>query len=295
MRRPLRFWRRCCQAAVVLGFIVVPLLNARGITVISGNLLSLEVFGLTFVDPLALLQTLAGGCPTAKGVMGATLVLLVTLLLGRVFCGWMCPYGLASELVFAVRGKQKARQKAGIAARAHEVDIRPCAARIVVAVLGLLAVLLLLPGPYLNQLSMPGWYTRAMQHAALFGLPLFGALLFPALLLLEGFAGSRVWCRCLCPQSVLLSLVAAFPRLGLRRRFVRTQCACAGNDRPCLAACSLALNPRELTIIQRLDCTNCGDCVDACRLRGKALRFSLRGETPGVAANCPEREERYEH
>lgn len=276
MRPSLFVWRRFCQVLIAIGCIVVPLLNARDITILAGNLLSLDFFGLTFVDPLALLQTLAGGWPAAKAVTGAALVLLTALLLGRVFCGWMCPYGLASELVFAIRNRQRAQKKAITATRTNDAGLHPFAVRATVAGLGLLVVLLFLPEPRLNQLSMPGWYTRALQHAVFFSLPLHGALLFPALLLLEGLTGSRFWCRYLCPQSVLLSLFAALPRLGLRLHFIRRQCACSRNDRPCLAACSLALNPRHITTAQRLSCTNCGDCVDACRSRGKALRLSFR-------------------
>jgi ferredoxin-type protein NapH len=282
----LLFWRRCCQTIIALGFIVVPLCNVRGITVISGNLLSLEFFGVTFIEPLALLQTLAGGWPTAKALTGAALVLLIAFLLGRVFCSWMCPYGLASELVFAIRGKRRARIRAETAL-AHDAGIRPFATRVAVTALGLLAVLLFLSDPCLNQLSMPGWYTRALQHTAFFGFPpLYGVLLFVAPLLLEGFTGSRFWCRCLCPQATLLALAAVLSRSGLRLRFTHKQCACAGNDRPCLTACSLALNPREITFVQRLDCTNCGNCVDVCRLRGKALRLSLRDGTSAVATQA---------
>ncbi|MCL2789355.1 MAG: 4Fe-4S binding protein [Desulfobulbus sp.] len=275
MKPPLLFWRRGCQALIALGFIALPLFNARGISVIAGNLLSFDFFGLSVVDPLALLQTLAGGWPAPKAMAGAALALLIALLLGRVFCGWMCPYALASEIVFAISAKRRAHQKT-VATLAHETDIRPFMVRAAVAGLGLFAVLLFLPAPYLNQLSMPGWYTRALQHAAFFGLPLYGALLFPALLLLEGFTGNRFWCRYLCPQSVLLSLFAALPWLGLRLCFVRKQCGCAQNDRACLAACSLALNPRKITLAHRLGCTNCGDCVDVCRSRGRALRLSFR-------------------
>ena len=295
MKAPLLFWRRCCQALVALGFIVVPLLNARGITVISGNLLSLDVFGLSFVDPLAFLQTLAGGRPAPKAVAGAALVLLTALLLGRVFCSWICPYGLASEWACAIRGKRPARVREESAPK-HDAGIRAFAVRAAVALFGLLAVLLFLPEPLLNQLSMPGWYTRALQHAALFGFPpLYGVLIFLALLLAEAFTGRRFWCRCLCPQSVPLSLFAALSRTGLRLRFVRKQCACGGNDRPCLAACSLDLNPRDITLVQRLNCTNCGDCADACRSRGKALRLALRDPAPAVSANGSGGEERDGH
>lgn len=284
MKPPLLFWRRLCQGIIILGFAVVPLLNVRQITLISGNFLALDFFGLDFTDPLAFLQTLAGGQPGASSAVGAVLVLCVAALLGRVFCAWMCPYGLASEFVCSMSGKQRAQKKAAATARTHDGVLRPFTLRAGVAALGLFIVLLFVSEPWLNQLSMPGWYTRALQHAAFFGLPLYGALLFPALLLLEAFFGSRFWCRYLCPQSVLLSLCAALPLPGLRLRYARKQCSCAAKDRPCLTACSLALNPREITLAQRLNCTNCGDCVDACRSRGRALRLSVHGEKPDLRA-----------
>ncbi|MCL1915119.1 MAG: 4Fe-4S binding protein [Desulfovibrionaceae bacterium] len=276
MRPSLLFWRRLCQGVIALGFVVVPLLNARQVTLISGNFLSLDFFGLNFMDPLAFLQTLAGGWPSGQAVTGAIMVLLFALLLGRVFCGWMCPYGLASELVFSLRGLGRTPEKeasAGVKAAGGN----PFVFRGAATAVGLLAVLLFLPEPVLNQLSMPGWYTRVLQTVAFAGQLSGVALIFPALLLLEGITGKRFWCRYLCPQSVLLSLFAAVPRPGLRLRYIRRECSCAAKDRPCLRVCSLALNPRENSLSQRLNCNNCGDCVDACRSRGKALRLSLKG------------------
>ncbi len=280
-RPPLLFWRRVCQLAVAGGFLVVPLLNARGIAILAGNLLSLDFFGLTFADPLAVAQTLSAGAPGAKALTGAALVLLVALLLGRVFCSWMCPYGLASEWIVTAAARCRKRSIrtawAGPAATGRiDFGIRPFAARAILTAAGLAVVLAFAPEPWLNQLSMPGWYTRALQHGIFFNAALHGALFFPALLLLDGFSGRRIWCRYLCPQSVLLAACAAIPFPGLRLRFSRRRCSCAQNDRPCLTACSLALNPRLLTTAQRLECTNCGDCVDACRRKGQALRLSPR-------------------
>ncbi len=269
MKPSLRFWRVLCQVAVACGFVVVPFLNLRDITLLSGNLLSCKLFGVTFADPLAVLQTAAAGVPASSALWGGVLVLAIALALGRVFCAWMCPYGLASELVYSLVRKWRTPKTPPFS------PSRALMPKGVVTAAALLVVLLFLPEPLLNQLSMPGWYTRALQHGVFFGALLYGALFFPALLFLEALTATRFWCRWLCPQSVLLSLMTAAP-LGLRLRFARKQCDCPASDRPCLAACSLALNPRDVTLARRLECTNCGDCVDACHSRGKALSLSLR-------------------
>ncbi len=239
----------------------LPFANAAGYPQISGNFLSFDLFGLPLADPLASAQAALGGLSAASSLLiGAGLALLLALCLGRIFCSWLCPYGLCSELIFSLRGK------AGNTGRAGGI-IRP-----LIAVLGLACVALFLPAPWLNQLSLPGWYSRAAQHAAFYGVALWGALVFLALPAAEFVAGRRLWCRYLCPQSVLLSLMAVVPA-GLRLRFAPKKCTCRKDDRVCLAACSLNLNPRAITSMQRLECTNCGDCIDACRARGKALSF----------------------
>ncbi|MDR2725906.1 MAG: 4Fe-4S binding protein [Candidatus Adiutrix sp.] len=259
-------WRRLSQGAVALGFIAVPLLNAKGRTAISGNLLSLDFFGLTLVDPLAFLQTLAGGPPAGRAALGAAIIVLIALMLGRVFCGWLCPYGLASELVFAARGR---RPKTG------DRRVRPPAVRYAVAGAGLMAVFLFLPEPWLNQLSMPGWYSRALQLALFSGALPLGAFIFPTLLLLEALGGSRFWCRYLCPQSVCLALAARCLPGGFGIKWAPGPCACPREARPCQKACSLGLSPRQKGGPPRGECFQCADCVEACAKHGAALRLGL--------------------
>ncbi len=266
LRARFRPWRVACQTAVLVAFIVIPLLNAKNITFLSGNFLSFSLGGLPLVDPLAALQAMLGGGSFASSMLiGAAIVLSLALFMGRIFCSWLCPYGLLSEIV------ARLRPPTSIPAKPLHFFFRT---RLTLTVIGLVAITFALPVPILNQLSMPGWYSRAMQHGAFYSVMLYGSLLFPAVLLLEATLRQRFWCQYVCPQSVLLSLAAAVP-LGLRVNFQPRKCTCSKNDRPCLSSCSLNLNPRKPTLQQRLECTNCADCVDACTLRGQAL--SLEG------------------
>lgn len=268
--RSIRPWRRLVQIGVVLAFIAIPLLNRKEINALAGNFLSFNFAGLPLADPLAALQVMAGTFSTTPSMLiGLGFALLLAALMGPVFCAWICPYGFFSELLHRDRASLDTKDVPPVRGRSF-------AGKALLVLAGLLAVMLFLPTPVLNQLSMPGWYSRVMQQAVLYQNVLWGALLLIFLVLLaEWVSGRRFWCRYVCPQSVLISLAGlVLPgRFGVR--FTRKSCTCPATDRACLKTCSLHLNPREQNPAQRLQCTNCGDCIDACGKRGGALHFGL--------------------
>lgn len=140
--------------------------------------------------------------------------------------------------------------------------------------LGLLIALLFLPEPWLNQFSMPGWYSKVFQLAVFSGAPPFGALIFPALLILEGFIGKRVWCRYLCPQSVSLALAAHCLPRGFGVKWSPGRCSCRGSALPpCQTACSLGLTARQANGPPRSECFQCAECVSICAKHGAALKL----------------------
>ena len=47
-----------------------------------------------------------GVLPAARLLGGAVLSLGLALLLGRVFCSWICPYGFFSELAYRLRWRR---------------------------------------------------------------------------------------------------------------------------------------------------------------------------------------------
>ena len=111
---------------------------------------------------------------------------------------------------------------------------------------------------------------------------LLGAAAVPLVALLLEFAtGKRLWCRFVCPQSVLLGGAAhCLPKgaPGLRIDWQAAKCSCKGAS-PCQQACSLDLNPRRRGGPARHDCTHCGDCVKACAGYGTALKWSVKNAT----------------
>ncbi len=272
LRRPAQILALCAVCAL-------PWLNAHGWNAVSGDFFALNLAGAPFADPLSALQLLAAGMlPGARLWTGALLALLLALLLGRVFCSWVCPYGLLSELAYCL-GKRL--RGSGGASRSPAGGRRPSPFlfRLSVTAAGLLGAAL--SGfPLLNRVSLPGELSLlplALRDAAdawasggLWWIPALVAGLLSAELLV----GRRLWCRYVCPQSVCLGLASrCFPN-GLRVRWTPGRCTCRGTA-PCHAACSLALHPRRPGGPPPLECTNCGDCVAACARHGGALRLSI--------------------
>ena len=268
--RTFRPWRRMVQTGIALAFIAIPVLNSKEINILSGNFLSFNFAGLPLADPLASLQVMAGVVSATPAMLiGMGIALLLAALMGPVFCAWICPYGLLSELLHRERVSQDTKNVPPMTGRSF-------AGKALLVLTGLLAVVFFLPVPGLNQLSMPGWYSRAIQHAVLYREALWGAvIMIPAVLLAERISGRRFWCRYICPQSVLIALAGlVLPgRFGVR--FAPKACTCPASDRSCMKTCSLNLNPRKQDTAQRLQCTNCGDCIDACKKRGRALSFGF--------------------
>jgi ferredoxin-type protein NapH len=262
--------RRPSQLAVILVFCLLPWANAQGWTRIYGSLFALNIYGLPFADPLSALQVLLlDGHFSVTLWTGAALVLLAACALGRVFCGWLCPCGLLSELVYALRRRLPPLLHDDAAVR-HAFGCR-----LAVCLCGLAAAFFC-GFPVLQRFSMPGELSLSPLRASGGWEICVAALLAPgAALLAEGISGRRVWCRWLCPQSVCLSLAArCFPgAFGVK--WTPGRCTCPRDDRPCRHACSLGLAARQHTGPPRSECIQCGQCVSACAERGAALRMAL--------------------
>ncbi|MEG2172028.1 MAG: 4Fe-4S binding protein [Desulfovibrionaceae bacterium] len=261
--------RRCVQWAVLLSLGVLSWANMHGWTRIYGSFFALDVYGLPFADPLSVVQPLVQGAFGAAALwVGAGLSLGIALVFGRVFCGWICPYGLLSEYMWLVgKGRTGYKGKGGETLRLWWRSV----------------VLLVLMGfsaygavPLLQILSFPGglslvpltlWY----GDPTLAGVGLLVAV--PGLVLLvELVVGRRLWCAYVCPQSVLLAWTAVMGKKFWGLRWNPKVCACkpdAQGRRPCEGACSLALHMRQKGGPPRGECTHCTDCVGACRAEGQ--------------------------
>jgi ferredoxin-type protein NapH len=272
MKPNLKFWRRLGQIGVALAFILIPYLNPRGWNTFRGNFLSFNAAGLPLADPLAVAQVgIKGGEIPGDLLIGAGISLILALSLGTVFCSWICPFGLLSEWLHHISRRLRARPPGGPGRRNHGFLIR-----LLLLIPGFAILWFLTEDLWFNQLSLPGWYARIFQLYFNQAQISWAVGLLAGVLLVEVAAQNRLWCRYLCPQSVLITAARLLNPWHLKVVYAREKCICSKDQDPCRRSCHLGLNPKALPHPYDLECTNCGDCVLTCKKYGRALRFRFR-------------------
>ncbi len=258
-----RRYRRASQIAVFALMFAVPVLNLYEIYAITGTFYAINIGGLGIADPVVILQAMfAAGELTVPLLSAAIFPVLLALLLGRVWCGWMCPYHLLSDvacaarLAAATRILKKAEPASPAVKRSFSANMWRFGFLLVgTAAAGAIGI------PVLNYLSAPGiTSTEAMIFVKerTFSLEIG---FIAVLLCLEFTLIPRFWCRFFCPTGAFLSLFRSSFTLRIVSETKNPAVPCC-KESPCLSACPMGLQPyREGG---NLLCTNCARCIDAC-------------------------------
>ena len=232
----------------------------------NGNLWSMRLVGWEVSDPLSFLEASAASgrvhLPLLLSVVGPV---LLTILLGRVFCSWICP----GYLVFELSGKlrkllPRLGMDPGSVEFSHTNKYAVLAAGVTLAaVTGL---------PIFSMFYPPALLSRT-AHAVIFGTSVVGMLTILMLMVaFEVFVSPRWWCRTMCPGGALYGLLGSVR--PLRVTLVADRCTAC---KLCHPACEEGLNP--VAESSGMECDNCGACVRDCPDR--ALVFRLwRGARP---------------
>lgn len=266
--------RRTMQIIVAVLFILLPILNAAGFKFIWGNFLNIHVGSLLFSDPLAVLQVIVKNHYSPPGLLiSAGMVLAIAFFLGTVFCSWVCPYGLLSELVNSLSRRIWPAPFKVLKTKNNGSKIK-----MVVFFISFLSFYFFFNSPILNRISLPFQYSNIFQYLLIHKYLTTAIWFIGTVLLAEFIFRTRLWCRWICPQSILLTIAKKFNPFGLKITFKKDMCIATRGPYPCQKACSLELDPRKLNYSNRSQCTNCGDCIDVCNKKTGALNFRFGSE-----------------
>ena len=244
---------------------------------LRGNTWSVELFGVSITDPLGAMESLfAGQALFSKVLAGIAIPILSTVLLGRVFCSWICPAGFLFDLTDKLRG---VLSHLGFFMKSIKFWRGP---KYVFLFVGL-GMSTLLAIPLLGFLYPPAVIAREVHSGVYYFLEgidreshyiglisLSGASFFLlALVLVEIFMSRRLWCRYLCPGGALYGL------LGYRRILRVHQNATPCNScADCVVACPMGLNPMQDKM--GIECDNCLVCMTSCSKDALSLKLSVR-------------------
>lgn len=211
-------------------------------------------------DPLAAIEVLvASHSLSTTAIIGASILLLVAIIMGPVFCGFICPLGLVLDLNQYLRRffrKHFLRKTK----RIEVTKAIPHWSRY--ALLGILLGFALITGiPLFQALSPINLLVRALVMGSLVGLIVVGGIM-----MLEWFL-PRVWCRALCPLGACYSIAGhkAIWRVRINPK-TSGQIRC----KQCQIRCPMGIPiMSEYTLpghesITHPSCIRCGDCIDIC-------------------------------
>ncbi|MBI5200986.1 MAG: 4Fe-4S binding protein [Elusimicrobia bacterium] len=244
---------------------------------------SARILGVSLTDLLAGLESaLASRSVRTALLLGLALPLAGTLLLGRVYCGWLCPMGLLLPLARRLRPLLAYLELPPGEARLWKGNKYAllAAGGALAAVTGLPVLHYLYPPAILSRESH-AFATVLFDRAEIgrFGFPWgafsAGLLVLAAIVFVEVAAAPGVWCASLCPGGALYAALSRWKRLDL----VRSKPGCV-DCVLCDRACPMQLQP--MTDRTGPECDACGVCVDVCPT--KALSFRVRRPKTTAAA-----------
>ena len=305
---PRLVWlRRACQAGFLVAFFVVVLRTGTPERAPGGTSFFLEL------DPLAALSTVLATGVLYRGLAWSLLVVVATVLLGRVFCGWVCPLGtlhhVASWASPGVKGGPRVR--ANRWRPAQRLKYYLLAAVLVASLTGTTQAGLLDPIPLLvrsvglSVVPATGYVAKRatdtlyrtgsetlrraadrLHQARTAALPakdvhyhhgwLLGVLLI-GLLLLDRRV-TRFWCRILCPLGALLGALSRWSWLGMRKRHD----ACTSCNL-CMVHCQGADMPIGHEQWRAPECHLCFNCEAVCP--HDVISFSFFPERAAIGAS----------
>ncbi len=217
----------------------------------KGTVWSMRLAGYDIADPLAAVEMLAASKSIHWPLWLSVLVpVILTLILGKVFCSWICPGYLLFELAGKIRPLLKFAE-----IPPAEVKFSHKNKYIFLFVgLGITAMFSL---PLFALIYPPAVISRAL-HAWVFGTALTGMLVvLGTMLLVEILISPRWWCQTMCPGGALYGLLG-------KKRLLRVKLkssSCTGCQ-ACIPVCEAGINP--ITQSGSIECDNCGVCLRHC-------------------------------
>lgn len=242
------------------------------------------------INPLVMIFTSISERVVLPGIAIAAAVLALTVLLGRFFCGWLCPLGSTADLVGCFRGKgERGREEIdSVNTKLKKPKFFLLAAITVFALTGLQLAWIFDPlATFARFVSLnliptvtfavdksfawvisnfnlrgPVYDLYRSLKSSLLGINIhFFSHSFAIFIFFAAICGSalyvpRLWCRCLCPLGAIYAMTA---KAALMSRTV-SECK---NCKTCKSNCRMGAI-RDDSSYSRGECILCMDCIYDC-------------------------------
>jgi ferredoxin len=186
-------------------------------------------------------------------------IVVMTLLLRRAFCGYMCPIGTVSEWL------QRGAARLGVRAVTVPRGLDRGLSLLKYPVLAIILYFTYRAAELVFRGYCPA-YALVSRHGEDIT---FWAYLVTGLIVIGSLVLTMPFCRWLCPLAAVLNPLSRFGLTRVRR----DEGACVDCGK-CARVCPMAIAVDEVREVKASRCLSCLDCVDACPARGDgAIRW----------------------
>ncbi|MBU3185974.1 4Fe-4S binding protein [Clostridium estertheticum] len=203
-----------------------------------------------------------------------TTAIIITILLGRFFCGWVCAFGTYNDFLYLLSKKVfKINFKVN-----EEVD--KVLKYVKYVVLLLLVIVVWTMGSKVLDTTSP-W--DAFAQITNFPQVLSNYTIGVALLLLITIGAlfvERFFCRYLCPLGAVFNI---FSRIGILK--IKKPTDKCGKCRLCSNNCSMGLSLYKAQSVCGGDCINCFKCIEACPRSNTKVNVLGENVNPQLASS----------
>ncbi len=190
--------------------------------------------------------------PFMIAFIASSIILLLTLFLGRFFCGWLCPLGTIQEFLFKI-GKKKKLSNQNKYDSFHRIMSK-------VKYLILLAHIVLAYN-MVNYIFINKCPIIAVANFKLLG----GIAVNVILILLASLFIERFFCRYICPYAALMNIMQFIGKvLRIPRLKITVNKEACVDCKICNKSCPMQIDISKKAVINDPNCIICGRCKTAC-------------------------------
>jgi polyferredoxin len=178
---------------------------------------------------------------------------ILTIIAGRIFCGWMCIFGALNDWVYILSNKLfKAKYK-----------IDPVLDKYLKYLKYIILILIVLL-VWTNIVNLPSGSSPWDAYGQIFDIKtmlttyLIGSIILGLIVIGAGFI-ERFFCRYLCPLGAIFAILSKLKIFKIHKE--KSVC---GNCKACTLKCSMGINLDSMNVINSGECIQCFNCNSIC-------------------------------